>query len=416
MSNHSATNSPEDETQSALVPDPTLPGRSSKHYRSLDGLRGVAILSVLAFHGFLPMHWKSPTGAVLVHLPLAGWSGVDLFFVLSGFLITGILIDSRSSSRFFKNFYARRMLRIFPIYYLFLAVMLIILPRLKPFNTPDLQALLHYQGWMWTYLTNIGFIVHQKAWASPDWLDMNHLWSLAVEEQFYIFWPLVVFFISRRSLKTACGLLIVLSLAARCTLWLLHQRNGAIYFPTFCRLDGVAMGALAAILIRERSAAEVSRLAKRCALIAGAMVVAVIVWRRGWVFTDSPTVVFGVSAVSFFSMAMLLLAIEPTGTLARLLTWRPLREIGKYSYALYLFHAPLRAPLASLVSPDLLASSCHSEVVGYTLFVILFGTISFVAAVISWHLFEKHWLKLKRHFDYMPPSLPQKAVVGPGQG
>jgi len=109
---------PNDETASALVPDPTIPGRASHHYLELDGLRGIAIILVLLFHAFLELKWDSPAISAVAKVPTAGWVGVDVFFVLSGFLITGILLDTKSNFAYFRNFYARRALRIFPVYYL----------------------------------------------------------------------------------------------------------------------------------------------------------------------------------------------------------------------------------------------------------------------------------------------------------
>jgi len=393
----------EDETTSPLIPDPTLPGRARQHYPALDGLRGVAILMVLLFHGFLGMNWSSPLGGRLAAIPLMGWVGVDVFFVLSGFLITGILLDSRDASRYFLNFYARRFQRIFPIYYLLLIFVFLILPRLIPFDSDGLKTIQHNQGWIWTYLTNIGFVVNRKAWATSDWLDLNHLWSLAVEEQFYLVWPLVVFYLSRRSLKVTCILCIVGSLACRTILWLTHQRNGAIYFPTPCRLDGLALGALAAALLREnRGVAAVLGGKKTLAGVAMLAIVAIGLWRGGFQFTDSPTVVFGVTVVIFLTVTVLETSLEPASRVARILSNPALRSAGKYSYAIYLFHAPIRAPLAYLLPDSTLIALFHSELIGRSVFVAIFAIVSFALAIASWHLFEKHWIKLKRHFDYKP--------------
>src|ERR1700737_83825 len=154
----------ENATESPLVPDPAIPRRSKGHYPALDGLRGVAILAVMLFHGFLGLKWDRPLTAKLVALPQMGWLGVDIFFVLSGFLITGILLDTRDSSAHFRNFYMRRFLRIIPVYYLLLVIVFLILPRFIPFDTPGLKTIQHRQAWFWTHLTNMSFVFYRKLW------------------------------------------------------------------------------------------------------------------------------------------------------------------------------------------------------------------------------------------------------------
>src|SRR5205823_1934832 len=146
--------------------------------------------------GFRPAVALDRIAVVLVE---PGWSGVDLFFVLSGFLITGILCDAKGRDGYFRNFFTRRILRIFPLYYGFLGVVFLLLPRVTPFGR-HLAALLHYQVWYWTYLLNV--LISLRGW--PPVADFNHFWLLAVEDQFYLVWPFVVYMLGRRALLAAC--------------------------------------------------------------------------------------------------------------------------------------------------------------------------------------------------------------------
>src|SRR5262245_10664845 len=162
----------------------------ASHIPALDGIRGIAILLVLLFH-FGQYGHGLPYPAVFVdklfhRICQIGWVGVDLFFVLSGFLITGILYDSKGRNHYFRNFYVRRCLRILPLYYFSLILFLIVLPKLFPLHT-GFRSLRQDSFWYWTYLSNVR--VAYRGWDSFGVLD--HFWSLAVEEQFYLLWPIV---------------------------------------------------------------------------------------------------------------------------------------------------------------------------------------------------------------------------------
>src|SRR5437763_217904 len=158
----------------------------------LDGLRGTAVIMVLIGHA----------ASFVEGLPYAGMVEyvrftVDVFFVLSGFLITGILLDAKGSNHYFRNFYVRRVLRIFPLYYGFLFVFFILAPALRP-PTPGgpFEGWRASQGWFWSYLSNYQLLFPQ--WVRP--YPLSHFWTLAVEEQFYLFWPTVVLLTSRKGL------------------------------------------------------------------------------------------------------------------------------------------------------------------------------------------------------------------------
>ena len=214
------------------------------HWPALDGLRGTAILAVLVCHyaSLLP---RTPAVGLLE----IGWAGVDLFFVLSGFLITGILLDARGTPNYFRNFYARRALRIFPLYYGFLVVTLLVslVVRLAPGASHEgIRHLWAAQPSLWTYTVNY-WIPTQTGW--NPWSEMViPLWSLSVEEQFYLVWPLVVCRLSERGLVRLCVGIVAGALLLRLSLTAAGVDWSWLYFVTPARADSLAAGALLALL------------------------------------------------------------------------------------------------------------------------------------------------------------------------
>ena len=211
-----------------------------KKIPQLDAVRGLAVLLVL-------VHNTDLYPSRISHLISDnGWMGVDLFFVLSGFLITGILLDTKQSEGYFRNFYARRCLRIWPLYYSVLLFMFVVVPFLRPSETHAVFESRSSPWWAFPiFLQN--FLVPIPAMATGP---LGVTWSLAVEEQFYLAWPLVVRFCTEAQLRKIAIAVICLSPVLRFYLSL-HQVN--IYSNTFCRLDGLMAGALLAILIRSVS-------------------------------------------------------------------------------------------------------------------------------------------------------------------
>ncbi|MGH7437649.1 MAG: acyltransferase family protein, partial [Polyangiaceae bacterium] len=217
--------------------------RLPAHLPALDGLRGVAILLV-AVHmlGML----DAPRGVVASALSSAlarGWAGVQLFFVLSGFLITGILLDTQSADNALPTFFARRFLRILPLYYLVLFVAFVVAPLLGPVP-PALAHDRAHQIWFWTYLSNWVLPYEAGSRAFP------HFWSLAVEEQFYLVWPFVLRNRSPASCVRVCLGVAIASLAIRIGFLAAHLPSGAIYVFSVTRMDALALGGAAAAAIR----------------------------------------------------------------------------------------------------------------------------------------------------------------------
>jgi len=393
---------------------------SSRHVSALDGVRGIAILAVTAFHFVWQANQQVPSTQgcrLLTRVADLGTNGVDLFFVLSGYLITGILLDTKNSPRFFRNFYARRFLRIFPLYYAFLTLLLVAAPIFFPDSALVRQAGRN-QAWVWLYATNIKLAL-ADAWAfcgAPvcgQGIELNHTWSLAVEEHFYLVWPLVVFCCSRRRLMHTCAALFLLALFFR-----LRLRNSwfAMYALTPCRMDTLATGAFVAAAERELGLAWLLRVDRLPASVA-ALAFAVIVGLPGGPAGRVPAVqaaTFSVTAVLAATLIVSALASRETGArgrIARALDHPVLRTFGKYSYGLYLFHSALRPLLMRIFPADRMADALRSPALGIVAYYVLATTSCLGLAWCSYHLFEKHLLRLKVYFADRADGLAGRAEV-----
>jgi peptidoglycan/LPS O-acetylase OafA/YrhL len=374
-------------------------GQPEGHLPALDGLRGLAILLVIVIHsgGF-----SSPqTRLDRLHLGAIsmGWMGVDLFFVLSGFLITGILLDAKGNSHFFRNFYARRAVRIFPLYYGFLLLYCVVLPRL-PWTGMEIPA--DYLRWptaLWLYVSNFAMSVAETMESG----ELAIFWSLAIEEQFYLFWPTVVFLADRKGLQRTCVALIAGSLVLRLVLAASGASWEPLYFLTPCRLDTLAAGALAACLVRGPTPVPLLVYRARVLLACtGGMLLGTLAWRGNLNYNDRLVQTAGYSVIALFFTALLLLTVLCGRRSPQAIFFEQpwLRMFGKYSYALYVFHEvvivhlgrPCKEFLASRVTLG------GSQVPGRLLFTGLVVAVTLAAALLSWHVYEKQFLKLKAYF------------------
>lgn len=358
----------------------------------LDGLRGIAILLVLVHH-FTILQPITALDRAIVDILIAGWSGVDLFFVLSGFLITSILLVSRDGPQYFRSFYGRRVLRIFPLYYTSLLIGLVLLPLMVPAMRLALDTSGHL--WLWTYTLNIGFALGLIA--SPV-AFFSHFWTLAIEEQFYLVWPWLVKVLSARVLLVLCGLIMVASLLMR-LVWvgLGFGWEGAYRF-TLTRADSLAIGAGVAVLMRYTSwRRTLLKLAPGgfCAGLAALALMFLSVPRfypSEWV-----VVTFGHSVIAFASAWLIVLALrQRSGTW---LAGRSLRALGKYSYGIYVLHFPLQRVLLGWYGtrPSEPSSAALLDAFAFLL-IGLSGSV--LLGWVSYHVIERPFLRLKRFFAY----------------
>jgi peptidoglycan/LPS O-acetylase OafA/YrhL len=382
------------------------------HVPALDGLRGVAVLCVMIYH-FGTAHGFG--GDAYVTKKILGafcnlWTGVDIFFTLSGFLITGILLRVKSEPGYFSKFYVRRALRIFPIYYLLLVVVFIVLPlmNLPALQNPGMQRVYDTQWWMWAYSQDLAITFYNEDFFDPDPVWIGHLWSLGVEEHFYLVWPFVVWATSARGLYRACFVMIASSLVVRFTMLAHQMDHAAVYTFTFSRLDELAMGALLALAVRERSHDTLQRWAKwGVAFTVTYLVVCVVEMRKPFYWTYPEAQGFGFTALAVGSASIIVFAISPEQNMVRRsLEAGWLRTLGKYSYGAYILHTPLQMTWYTLFGPHKLGELARPLGHSATQLVGLLGyvTVSILAtlclAVISYHAFEEPIRRLKRYFSY----------------
>jgi peptidoglycan/LPS O-acetylase OafA/YrhL len=347
----------------------TLP----RYLTQLDALRGIAVLVVMVSHsnGNVPsLH----LGAVFHY----GWTGVDLFFVLSGFLITGILLRTRSDPDYFSNFYARRVLRIWPLYFCLLAFCFLVVPGIQPQLRPTVAEQCH--PWQ-TYLFFVqNLIVPRSGTFGP----LQLTWSLCVEEQFYLVWPLVVLFCSPKNIARIATGAVLFSLGLRFA-GAHHWFVIDTYHNTLCRLDGLAIGSLAALLVPRYD----TRLVRKAALWLGALAIAgiaaAILLSIRWTFLGFVSLLFG--AVMCFSITL------PAFPKARFLAFT-----GRISYGLYLLHAPAFDIVRNQHVRSLIAVT-HNVVVNDIIALVCSMGLAFGFAFASWKLLESPVLSLKRYFE-----------------
>jgi peptidoglycan/LPS O-acetylase OafA/YrhL len=383
------------------------PRGAAGHMVVLDGVRGVAIVMVLCVHFIGDAPACSALGRAMVKLANYGIWGVDLFFVLSGFLITGLLYDSKRSAHYFRNFYVRRTLRIFPLYYGVLALLFIVLPALPTPYPAGLVESARHQAWLWLYVSNVYLAIH-KAWALPY---VGHFWSLAVEEQFYLLWPVVVLSFGRRSLLGICVAVTVLSLALRSALSFAGAGYVATVVLTPCRFDALCIGGFIALSVRSVGLPYVARIARMSLGPLLMLVLLASVWKA---FVGSLSDVIlpvrgTLVALSFGALLVTSLTADAEGWLSRLLRSRVMCFLGTRSYGLYVFHGIVAygmgenpqalAGLAARIGPS--AAMVVEAAVG--------GTVSILVAAATYELFEKHFLRLKNR---LAPSTEARSTDG----
>ncbi len=373
----------------------------------LDGLRGLAILLVVSYHYAF---WTVQPGGggfykfVYDVFPLA-WSGVDLFFVLSGFLIGGILMDQRQTENYFKTFYTRRACRVFPLYFLWLGLFVLFSGlALRSFHQEWVTSLFDRQGvptWLYAvYLQNF----HNARIGLSGSIWLGQTWSLAIEEQFYLIVPFLIWIIPPRRLLHTLVSLIILVPIFRLFMFLCH--NGLFQYVLLpCRADSLLIGALCACMVRQGSSRDF--LEKHRGWLLGALIVLFI----GMVyltvdareidplsFESSFDMVFlGYSWIALFYACLLLMAvIAVNGTIARCMRFSLLRYVGIISYGVYMIHMAIFTIIHGLIFQGKPLLGNFSS--GAVLILALLATMS--VAVVSWHFFEKPIIRWGHSFTY----------------
>jgi peptidoglycan/LPS O-acetylase OafA/YrhL len=370
---------------------PTLPASAPEHVPELDGVRGIAIVLVLLFH--------SAKGVVDF-----GWMGVDLFFVLSGYLITRGLAHARGQRHYFRDFYIKRALRIWPLYYLLVGFVYGVLPASSTgLDQPGAPP-------FWTFALYVQNLLAPGR--APGHLTAT--WSLAIEEQFYMVWPLAAALLSRRGLWRLSVGIVLLAPVLRWMVAATGTAPGVIYQLTYCRFDALAMGALLATA-RPLEPARLQRFSGLAALAGWgtAVPLGIAVGSTALSAMDAagrPAVEAALfTLVALGSVGLVGLAVARVeGALGLLLRARSLRYLGKISYGIYIYHVPIFLLIANQVAARYPA---QPPVAIKLLRVALELGITLAVASLSWRVLERPLLGLKAYLSERPaPAVSRSAV------
>jgi peptidoglycan/LPS O-acetylase OafA/YrhL len=368
---------------------------------------------VLLFHfvgNTLPSSWVE---RAIVGVTSYGSYGVELFFILSGFLITGILYDARNRPHYFRNFCMRRLLRIFPLYYGVLALVFFVAPLIPLLRGSTLDYLMDRQAWAWLYAVNV-YIAKDGEW-SFSYLD--HFWSLSIEEHFYLFWPLVVFLLARRprTLIAVCLATSLCAMLSRLTASLMGLSWWTTYVLTPFRLDGLALGAFLAVTARQPDGLQrLVRALPWAAALVGGLLTITFVWTR-LVSREGLELILPVrAALILILLACLLvrtLIAHDRSATSRFFCSRFMVFLGTYSYGLYVYHHFISYYLTTNRTELELARWLGSHAAAVGLQATLGASVSLTLAYLSYELFEKRFLGLKRWFETANEA-PQLRAVG----
>ena len=364
----------------------------------LDGLRGLCVAAVFLCHAqFLE----------------AGWAGVQVFFVLSGFLITGVLVDAKDQHQpagsFFRNFYMRRVLRIFPVYFAYLG--LVVAAGILGAGGSEMAAAIRghnaeHLPYLLTYTYNFF-----RLDGAPGSLFYGHLWSLSVEEQFYLLWPLCVFALSRAKLIALCKLLVLAGPLVRLVEWLLAQQPGSpwpdparvVYFLTSSHFDAFALGALINFrgedaLVGRVAALPVRKFLLPFVLLSAALLLAAKRAHLGWEVSSLgwPLYIpaFLAPVWGYTALNLAAAAVIAHATRLSVLQGRALQRLGKVSYGFYIFHLPMIWIFAQMFQTE------RGSYGSYNLGVhVLAFAATWLLAELSFRLLESPLLRLKSKFD-----------------
>lgn len=386
-----------------FIPLPSERATGTLDYRqrfpALDGIRALAVTLVFAAHYGGGGTNGGPILKVLDSIRKRGGVGVDIFFVLSGFLITGILYDTVQDRKYFQRFFARRSLRILPIVYLLFFLIAILTP------------IFHYE-WKWKhafFLVYLGNFFGNADFSLYEFRSLNHptadiqighLWSLCVEEQFYICWPIIVYFVRDRiKLLWTSAILCVLTLLCRVAMVHLATPEMAelwIVRTLPFRFDALLFGAILALLLRGPSAQVIQRSMKWTLLLG--LIPLLLIYKFSPEYASAWNLTIGLTLVGVAAAGLIGMTLDPDSIAFKVFHWRPARILGKYSYGFYVWHVIwAKAWIEVLV---FFTKRSHSTAIGGLITLPLAFCVTFLMAKLSYDLFEVRFLKYKRHFEY----------------
>jgi peptidoglycan/LPS O-acetylase OafA/YrhL len=375
---------------------------SARRIPQLDGIRGTAILLVVIWHFVVAPIMQAPHESVIArvvaHTGLLTWSGVDRFFVLSGFLIGGILIDAKESLNYFKIFYIRRAARILPIY-LLVVVAYLLCWSVATTQKNDLRWIVGRPMPWYVYFTfTQNFWLTHHAW---DSVFLTVSWSLAVEEQFYLLLPTIVRLLPRRWLLRA-AVAVALGSAVTRTLLYIHYGpswGAAAYTLLFSRADALMFGVICAVLLRDRKWKELlikNFWAIKAFFLLFALVVTVFTY-KGWGMETRPMCTLGFTCVALLYASVLMISVvAPESILSRAFRARWLMRLGTIAYGLYLFHViALNAAFHLLLHRSPSMTNWFDVGTAFCAFVAAVGL-----AELSWRYFESKLVGLGHRYSY----------------
>ena len=347
-------------------------------YKSIDGLRFFSFFAVLLFH-------LNINGFQL------GWAGVSVFFVISGFLITTILLKTKEREHYFKNFYIRRSLRIFPIYYALIIVFTILyLMRDKVFPSDFMYFMTYTQNVLWVF-------TDYQSDLSPF---LAHTWSLAIEEQFYLLWPFIIFSFRNSNLIKVSLILILGAVLFRVVCSYLERSYYIVLLPY--HMDLLIMGGVLA-LIKSGLTSRIASFFTKYAFLIGLIGCVVCIGVLGYINNDTLNgyqyldkshnyIKNPITANIFFfiglvSIGLINLCISQKNAINTFLSNKIFLHLGKISYGLYLYHWPIYLIFRKVI---------HSQ---FLLLIVCF-LVTYIISFISYKLFETYFINLKDKYSY----------------
>jgi len=321
-----------------------------------------------------------------------GWLGVDLFFVLSGFLITGVLLDAKGRPGYFRNFYERRLRRILPVYAGTLAMLFWFVPTVGPLWAAWVRDISDAQGWFWAFASNL-WLTSRDAW--PLFHAGEHYWSLAVEEQFYVLWPFAVLALTPRALARAALGLAVTAFAMRAAALAAGLSPIAVYVLLPMRMDGLALGAVLAVWRRHGVPPWAWQYARSIAAVAAGTLAGLFASLMDPIYHPAAQTLGYTAAAVLFMACVGATWANPDGRWALWLgKRRVLQRLGLYSYGVYVFHVPIYGALERAGFGAVTWIAWTGNVwAGQLAFIAIAGGASVGLAALSWHGLESRLLR-----------------------